>query len=318
MNKNDELIKDEVMPIYYFLSFANKLRFFYKLCEGVQKYSMGYAPLFLSKWLGKKFSPYRVYLPHVRRSLLYIQLNNCKEAIQKQCDSWLESHGIFCNSIFKFNTMNSWLENETINTSTEMIKKLSNTGGLVLSYHSFHHNLLLSYLSVVTHKPVFVFAAPEKNCAYYPYTGKYTQIINSKTQKLFNGGEYLFTDNLKKSLSLAKKALQKNEIVISLNDNPAFGNGIETHYFMGKKFSLATGSIRIALEQKKPIYASIFYPDLHGKYVFQLIELRTDSVHSVISDYLNFLQMHVSKSSYCWQGLFWFADLEKEEQYEHK
>lgn len=312
MNEDNKLLKHEIMPIYYFLNFANKLKDFYQICQKTYTILFHQVPLFISKWLGRNNSPYRVYLPHITRALLSINPSIDKKSLKQQSNYWLESHGIFCISIFKLDSLDSWLLKQTQNTSQQAIEKLAMTGGLVLSYHTFHHNLLLSYLGIVTHRPVFVFAAPEKNCAYYPYIGKYTKIINSGTQRLFNGGDYLFTDNLKKSLSLAKKALQKNEIVISLNDNPAFGNGVTTHCFMGKKFSLATGSIRMALEQEKPIYASIFYPDLYGKYIFQLIELKTNSVHSVTSDYLNFLQTHIFKSSYCWQGLFWFADLENE------
>jgi hypothetical protein len=263
----------------------------------------------LSRRWGRMASPY--VADRLQLELSYVQAFGASTQLAKEfTDQWLASHGLFATSIFSYPSMGpEWVKQKVKVERPELLESLQAQGGLVLSYHSHHHNTLGIVLGQ-SGVPTWGVAATEKASPMAPYTGRFMRIINGESEAKFGGGKYLFTDEPRNLLRGLKQAFSSKHAVVSICDNPAPASDEPPVYFRGKQFHVGAGVVSMALEQSVPITMALLCPNLLGGYVLRLKQISNpNSVHEVLQTYFDFLDEILLQTPWAWQGLHWFSNL---------
>jgi hypothetical protein len=173
----------------------------------------------LSRRWGRMASPYAA--DRAQLELSYVQAFGANPQVAKELtDQWLASHGLFATSIFSYKRMNpEWVQQYVKIDKPDVMQSVQAKGGLVLSYHSHHHNTLGIVLGQ-SGVPTWGVAATEKASPMAPYTGSFMRIINGESEAKFGGGKYLFTDEPRNLLRGLKQAFSNQHAVVSICDNP--------------------------------------------------------------------------------------------------
>jgi lauroyl/myristoyl acyltransferase len=243
--------------------------------------------------------------------LSYVQAFGATPQVAKELtDQWLASHGLFATSIFSYKHMNpEWVQQHVTIDKPEVMQSLQAQGGLVLSYHSHHHNTLgivLGQSGVAT----WGVAATEKASPMAPYTGRFMRVINGESEAKFGGGKYLFTDEPRNLLRGLKQAFSNQHAVVSICDNPVPQGDDAPLGFRGKQFFVGGGVVEMAIAQNVPITLALLCPDLRGGYELRLQALPSGlSSHQVLQAYFDFLSECVAQMPWAWQGWHWYSGL---------
>ena len=263
----------------------------------------------LSRRWGRMASPY--VADRAQLELSYVQAFGATPQVAKELtDQWLASHGLFATSIFSYKHMNpEWVQQHVTIDKPEVMQSLQAQGGLVLSYHSHHHNTLgivLGQSGVAT----WGVAATEKASPMAPYTGRFMRVINGESEAKFGGGKYLFTDEPRNLLRGLKQAFSNQHAVVSICDNPVPQGDDAPLVFRGKQFFVGAGVVDMALSQNVPITLALLCPDLRGGYELRLQALPSGlSSHQVLQAYFDFLSECVAQMPWAWQGWHWYSGL---------
>lgn len=263
----------------------------------------------LSRRWGRLASPYKADLPALAQS--YAQAFGASPQVAHDLSQqWLASHGLFARSIFDYHRMDAaWVQQHVQTDQPEVLQSLREHGGLVLSYHSHHHNTLGIVLGQ-SGVPTWGVAATEKASPMAPYTGRFMRIINGQSEAKFAGGRYLFTDEPRALLRGLKQAFAQKHAVVSLCDNPTPSGEVPPVQFMGRCFHVGAGVVEQALAQGAPITLALLCPDLQGAYRLHLRKLHSPpSVHAVLQNYFDFLAEIVRQTPWAWQGWHWYSGL---------
>lgn len=294
------------------LRFTLAFRRLLRLSQGLDRLPLPQALKWrLARALGRRFSPYRQDLPKVLRGL-HEGLGLPVPAVRVAARLWLASHGLFALSLFDWGRNARWgqpvleaLQPDTRATLQELVR----TGGLVLTFHSFHHNALGVVLGDAGTR-VYGIAATEKNSPEAPYTGRYMRLVNGGSEAHFKGGRYLFTDEMKNLVRGVREAFAGHHSVVTLSDNPVpAADGIPVT-LLGKRFSVGGGVVALAQEAGVPVYFALLYPRAEGGYRLALEAAGpvTDTAHT-LQAYFDFLDRQLRLAPWAWQGWAWFADL---------
>ena len=263
----------------------------------------------LSRRWGRMASPY--VADRAQLELSYVQAFGATPQVAKELtDQWLASHGLFATSIFSYKHMNpEWVQQHVTIDKPEVMQSLQAQGGLVLSYHSHHHNTLgivLGQSGVAT----WGVAATEKASPMAPYTGRFMRVINGESEAKFGGGKYLFTDEPRNLLRGLKQAFSNQHAVVSICDNPVPQGDDAPLGFRGKQFFVGGGVVEMAIAQNVPITLALLCPVLRGGYELRLQALPSGlSSHQVLQAYFDFLSECVAQMPWAWQGWHWYSGL---------
>ena len=263
----------------------------------------------LSRRWGRLASPYLA--DRAQLELSYVQAFGATPQVAKELtDQWLASHGLFATSIFSYKRMSpEWVQQYVKIEKPDVMKSLLDQGGLVLSYHSHHHNTLGIVLGQ-SGVPTWGVAATEKASPMAPYTGRFMRIINGESEAKFGGGKYLFTDEPRNLLRGLKQAFSSQHAVVSICDNPVPQGDDAPLVFRGKQFFVGAGVVDMALSQNVPITLALLCPDLRGSYELRLQALPSGlSSHQVLQAYFDFLSECVAQMPWAWQGWHWYSGL---------
>ena len=263
----------------------------------------------LSRRWGRMASPYMA--DRSQLELSFVQAFGATPQVAKELtDQWLASHGLFATSIFSYKRMSpEWVQQYVKIEKPDVMKSLQDQGGLVLSYHSHHHNTLGIVLGQ-SGVPTWGVAATEKASPMAPYTGRFMRIINGESEAKFGGGKYLFTDEPRNLLRGLKQAFSSQHAVVSICDNPVPQGDDAPLVFRGKQFFVGAGVVDMALSQNVPITLALLCPDLRGGYELRLQALPSGlSSHQVLQAYFDFLSECVAQMPWAWQGWHWFSGL---------
>ena len=263
----------------------------------------------LSRRWGRMASPY--VADRAQLELSYVQAFGATPQVAKELtDQWLASHGLFATSIFSYKRMSpEWVQQYVKIEKPDVMKSLQDQGGLVLSYHSHHHNTLGIVLGQ-SGVPTWGVAATEKASPMAPYTGRFMRIINGESEAKFGGGKYLFTDEPRNLLRGLKQAFSSQHAVVSICDNPVPQGDDAPLVFRGKQFFVGAGVVDMALSQNVPITLALLCPDLRGGYELRLQALPSGlSSHQVLQAYFDFLSECVAQMPWAWQGWHWYSGL---------
>lgn len=289
------------------LAFAKASRRFFRGAEWIARLPMDKTRL--SRIWGRLASPYKADRPALRASFVSAFGVDEKTA-DVFVNTWLASHGLFVTSIFDYHRMDAaWVQQHVTISDPMALSRLRESGGLILSYHSHHHNTLGIVLGQ-SGLPIWGVAATEKASPMAPYTGRFMRIINGQSEAKFGGGKYLFTDEPRKMVLGLKEAFANHHGVVSICDNPAPAGEAPPVHFMGRSFHVGLGVVEMALAQGVPITLALLYPDLKGGYKLVLEPLPpTESAHQVVQSYFDFLASVVRSSPWAWQGWHWYQGL---------
>ena len=263
----------------------------------------------LSRRWGRMASPYMA--DRAQLELSFVQAFGATPQVAKELtDQWLASHGLFATSIFSYKRMSpEWVQQYVKIEKPDVMKSLQDQGGLVLSYHSHHHNTLGIVLGQ-SGVPTWGVAATEKASPMAPYTGRFMRIINGESEAKFGGGKYLFTDEPRNLLRGLKQAFSSQHAVVSICDNPVPQGDDAPLVFRGKQFFVGAGVVDMALSQNVPITLALLCPDLRGSYELRLQALPSGlSSHQVLQAYFDFLSECVAQMPWAWQGWHWYSGL---------
>ena len=263
----------------------------------------------LSRRWGRMASPY--VADRAQLELSFVQAFGATPQVAKELtDQWLASHGLFATSVFSYMRMSpEWVQQYVKIDQPDVMKSLLDQGGLVLSYHSHHHNTLGIVLGQ-SGVPTWGVAATEKASPMAPYTGRFMRIINGESEAKFGGGKYLFTDEPRNLLRGLKQAFSSQHAVVSICDNPVPQGDDAPLVFRGKQFFVGAGVVDMALSQNVPITLALLCPDLRGSYELRLQALPSGlSSHQVLQAYFDFLSECVAQMPWAWQGWHWYSGL---------
>jgi len=265
----------------------------------------------LARLLGRMFSTQRrerTKLLLAFRLGLRLDLGSAK----KMFGWWKASEGLFAASIFDYSRMDAdWVRRHVAIDQPEVLARIVREGGLLLTFHTFHHNTLALTLGQCG-IPLFPVAASEKNSPFAPYTGRYMRIINGESEAKFSGGRYLFTDEMRSVVTGVRTALASRHTVLALCDNPVPPNesAIPPQEVMGRSISIGTGVMKLVQQAQAPVYFALFYPDMGGGYRLVLEDAgRLEELENTARAYFAFLARHVAAAPWAWQGWSWYADL---------
>ena len=260
-------------------------------------------------WLGRVLSPFNVYAEKITRSIR-TALPECNT--KTVWNNWRNSHIQFLLDFLGYKHLNSAWLGDRVNCSDESaLAALKQSGGLLLTYHTHHQNTMCCVLGL-KHMKVSAVAASPADSPLFPYIGKWATRVNTDSAMHFNGGRYVFTNNLRRLLSTTRECLIKGEVVVSLCDfhqpkPEPVSNGI----LLNRCISPPTGIIEIALKYKVPIFLALFAP-VEGKHYLHITQLTAaQSLDVVVSQYFSFLESNIRTNPACWQGWEWFEELPK-------
>ena len=289
------------------LAFARASRLFFQGAQWLSR--LPGQKVKLSRRWGRMASPY--VADRAQLELSYVQAFGATLQVAKQLtDQWLASHGLFACSIFSYPLMGpEWVKQQVKVERPELLQSLQAQGGLVLSYHSHHHNTLGIVLGQ-SGIPTWGVAATEKASPMAPYTGRFMRIINGDSEAKFGGGKYLFTDEPRNLLRGLKEAFTSKHAVVSICDNPVPQGEDAPIVFRGKQFFVGAGVVEMAIAQNVPITLALLCPDLRGRYELRLQALPSGlSSHQVLQAYFDFLSECVAQIPWAWQGWHWYSGL---------
>jgi lauroyl/myristoyl acyltransferase len=255
--------------------------------------------------VGRTFSP---DLPEAHR--IWAALQEFTNSSDKEAHFWLarylSSQGVFAAELHNYPTLDpQWARTQVRCDERDMLDTVVKQGGLVLTYHTFHHNRLGAFLGLSGAR-VYGIAGTEDNSPLKPWTGRYIRALNGGSERCFGGGRYLFTDDLRGTLRESRAALRRGDVLISLADNISDSPTAVPVDLIGRRLRIATGVIELALECGAPITLALFFSDLRGGHRVRLRRLDVADAAAVAQTYIDQLLAWCRDDVHAWQGWGWW------------
>lgn len=256
--------------------------------------------------VGRTFSP---DLPEAHRIWAALQaFTNCSDG---EAHFWLaryfSSQGLFAAELHDYPLLDAqWARTQVRCDERDVLGAVIKEGGLVLTYHSFHHNRLGAFLGLSGSR-VYGIAGTEDNSPLKPWTGRYIRALNGGSERCFGGGRYLFTDDLRAMLRESRAALRRGDVLVSLADNISDSPTAVLVHLLGRELRMATGAIELAIEAGAPITLALFYSDLRGGHRCRLRRLDAGAgTAAVARAYVEQLLAWCADDVHAWQGWGWW------------
>lgn len=260
----------------------------------------------VQKTLGRALSPYISQEQSIRSGLAEVV---GVEHSAAAWEAWLDSHSCFVRDFSRYHLLTPQMAQQHIPiVDTEVLDRLRAEGGLLLTYHTHHQNTLCCALGLAGCKVYPIAGAPETS-PVFPYVSKWALQINRESARHFQGGEYLFINDMRHVARSVKKALAEKNVVVCLSDfHQPNGNGM-TFPLFSHQISPPTGVIDLAVRLRAPVYIGLCAPEGNHLQV-RLHDLGiADNVEDTVSAYIAHLQQACQNNPVCWQGWDWFNDL---------
>lgn len=222
--------------------------------------------------------------------------------------AWIDSHALFVRHFLEYRRIDdAWVERNVRVEQPALLKEVVQKGGVLLTYHTHHQNTLCCVLGVSGGKVSAVAAAPEAS-PLYPVIGKWAARVNADSAIHFNGGRYIFTNDMRTLARDVRDALRQSSIVVCLADFTQPGSKAPDQHLFDRYISPPTGVIELGLKLEKPFYFSVLAPE-DGMLILKLrkFEEVSPTLDSVVHAYVSYLQECIVSCPSLWQGWEWFS-----------
>lgn len=269
----------------------------------------GFRPAWLFA-LGRWISPYQVYREKVLASL---RREYPDQPIQPLWRRWLDNHIRFVLDFLGYTALNSdWVERSVAIESPECLDELRQTGGLLLTYHMHHQNTLCCVLGTKGIKISAIASPPEDSPLFlaFPALGRWAKKVNEDSAKLFSGGSYIFTNNVRKLVRQTREELSKHHVVLCLCDINVPDKGKATRTpLLNREISPPTGTIELTIKLGAPIYLAYLVLQ-EEKLRLSLKKLdASDDIAVITKEYFSYLESFLQIAPWSWQGWEWYGSL---------
>lgn len=232
-------------------------------------------------------------------------LGSDAESAGRQFRLLCESTGVAVQMIWQLaNISERWLERYIQTEDGRCLQEAVETGAVIISHHSFHHNLLASYFKLyglVTY-PV---ANPPAAFSADDYLYNFTLRLNRDTESNLNGGHFLYNNQRKDFVQDLRHALGPGRVLLLFCDFNEVKNTNPVLPFLGKTLQIPTGVLRLVEKEALPVYFAGFRREPPGSYRLSLSRLKTQSTDpkaaSLGEQYLAALEKHVRQYPAAWQ-----------------
>jgi len=263
----------------------------------------------LARLLGRLRSPYR---GNPLFSVMSAALQLDEQHAKTEEAYWLANHGISISTLFHYPSLapNGWLNQIICVENSDLLREICMGGGLVLTTHCHHQNLIAAYLGAES-GAMYPLAASAESSGLYRWIGRYIKKLNRDSEAWFGEGHYLYTDNKKFSVRTMLDVFARKKLILALCDVPS--KTISTQpangRVFGRFFTPPTGSIKAAIKQGVPIYFAHMASEKKSL-VLLLNRISTDeTVEDVLHEYCGFLEKSLRRFPHSWQGWEWWSAL---------
>lgn len=287
------------------MKFARRYRYYVKVAEAVARYAPDALRLPMARLLGRLWSPYHLFAPAARRAMvaaLGIDERQARAAFDAVC----ANHGLAAVGVYAFQgPASGWLANLVSVAEPDRLTDIARHGGLVMTYHSFHQNLLAAYLGKHC-GDLHALAAPARSSALYPYIGAFLERLNDDSERWFGTGRYLYTEPPLAAARTTYALLSAGRTVLTLCDThlpqgPRASRGM----LFGRTFTPPQGAVAIAARLGVPIHAALLVPDERGLTLHLQRLLTSRDVSAILADYCAFFEFWLRRNPACWQDWMW-------------
>lgn len=308
---SDPAILDCTPP--WVIDHARRQQRHYRWCEWVHRWVPRRWRARAAARVARQFSPELPDAAKIWRGLR--EFTGCSDAqAHDLLARWYANQGQFAVALHDYPVLDAhWARDAVRCDEPTLLAQLAERGGLVLTYHSYHHNRSGAFLGL-SGCCVWGIAATEVNSLWRPWTGRYVRLINGGSESHFGGGTYLFTDELRPLLKKSREALANGQTVVTLCDNDSDAPNVPRVNIGGRGLRVATGLIELALELRAPITYALFHSDLRGGYRCRLARVSVDATANgaaaqVAQGYADQLMAWCRDEPWAWQGWMWWDDL---------
>lgn len=292
------------------LRFARACRRFYRVAAGLARVTPASADRWLAPMLGRRLSPYRPQAEAIRGAMR-AALGLGDRAAEHAWQRWLASSGWFGLTAWRYGQWSpGWLASHVSVDDPQLLRRLAEGGGLVLTYHTHHQNTLAAALGLAG-CPISPLAESPSASPLHPHIGDIVEHINAESARHFRGGGYLFTDRKHQLVRETWRLLAGGKVVLSLCDfaRPGAACGDPGAPLLGRVIRPPLGAIEIALRERVPIVAAVMLPE-GDRYRLRLQPLASDGgVVRVLQQYGGYLEALVREQPWAWQGWDWYLAL---------
>lgn len=202
-----------------------------------------------------------------------------------------------------------WLEKHIRTTDGDVLQEIRTNGGVVLSHHSYHHNLLISFFKRCG-LPAFPVGNPPTAFSEDDYLYHFTLQLNQATATNLSGGHWLYNNQGREFLTGLRQAIEPGKILLVFCDFNEAKKSNPVLPFLGKTLQMPNGVLRLVEKEPVPVYFAGFRRQPPGSYVLSLTRLHTQAVDPKAEplgvQYLQALERHVRQYPPTWQGWEFF------------
>lgn len=262
--------------------------------------------------LGRILSPFRRLHPILLSSFqtaLGVNLTEAKIILNQ----WEASKGLGTLNIFRYSQIDKeWSKRYVEIDDISVLEQIGKEGGLVLTYHTFHQNMLPIIFSSFGIRTIGIGTNPMKSyndLRITRYQNLKMNVINEKLK--LSGGHLIYTDEKRNLIKSAKTAFANGDVVLLACDNHHVDSKFPSLNLLGGSIRInAQGILRLAKEAKVPVYFALLYPNFTGGYNLHLKAIAPlINIEQNIQGYFDFLEEHLRNEPWAWQGWSWYPNL---------
>jgi lauroyl/myristoyl acyltransferase len=258
----------------------------------------------IGSWFGRN----RSFLL-LRRQQIVDSMQACLGASQAEADGHFrllcESSGVAMQMVRQLADISTtWLERHIQVPDQKLLEEIRQTGGVILSHHSYHHNLLISFFKVCG-LPAFPVGNPPTAFSEDDYLYRFTLQLNQATATNLSGGNWLYNNRGRDFLLGLRQALEPRKIVLLFCDFNEAKKSNPIVPFLGKTLQIPNGVLRLVDKEPIPVYFAGFRRQPPDNYTMSLTRLQTQAINPQVAplgeQYLQALEQHVRQHPSAWQ-----------------
>ena len=216
-----------------------------------------------------------------------------------------ESAGVALQMVWRLaHISNIWLDRQVEILDPEAFREIGQSGGVILSHHSYHHNLLIS-LFKRSGRAAFPIGNPPTAFSADDYLYHFTLSLNQATETNLSGGRWLYNDQGKAFVQGIRQVLESRQILLVFCDFNEVRKTNPVYPFLGKTLQIPSGVIRLVDKENVPVYFAGFRRQPPGGYALSLQKLQTRGVDPgappLAEQYVAALEHHVRQHPSSWQ-----------------